>query len=343
MTTSELQTLVRFDEYSATPKYQQLVNAIIKAIEKGKLVKNDSLPSINALSFEFDICRRTAERGYQQLKSQGIIGSIPGKGYYVTKAKLEPIKRVLLLFNKLSDHKKIIYDSIVRTLGGEAMIDLFVYNNDLTFFRKLLDNCQGDYDYYVILPHFAEGNETAHQPINTIPKDKLILLDKIIPRVTGDFAAVHENFEEDIYNALRQALSQLEKYHTIKILFPNDSYYPKEIIKGFVSFCKDYAFNYKILHHISNEPIGAGEVYINLVDNDLVTLTEHIINAKLVVGKEVGIISYNETPLKKIILNGITTISTDFEAMGFEAARIINGNTSRRIHVPFTLRLRGSL
>ncbi len=28
-----------------------------------------------------------------------------------------------------------------------------------------------------------------------------------------------------------------------------------------------------------------------------------------------GVISYNETPLKKIILNGITTISTDFQMM----------------------------
>ena len=43
-------------------------------------------------------------------------------------------------------------------------------------------------------------------------------------------------------------------------------------------------------------------------------------NDNLVIGKQVGIISYNETPLKKIILNGITTISTDFEAMGIEAA-----------------------
>ncbi|MEO6329449.1 MAG: transcriptional regulator, partial [Ginsengibacter sp.] len=77
--------------------------------------------------------------------------------------------------------------------------------------------------------------------------------------------------------------------------------------------------------------------------NDLVVLIEKIIESKLKVGHEVGVISYNETPLKKIILNGITTISTDFEAMGIETARIIQENELRHVHVPFSLRVRASL
>jgi hypothetical protein len=52
------------------------------------------------------------------------------------------------------------------------------------------------------------------------------------------------------------------------------------------------------------------------MENDLVLLVEKIIETKLEVGKHVGVISYNETPSKKIILNGITTISTDFHFIG---------------------------
>src|ERR1051325_2947813 len=37
MKTSPFYKLIRFDEFSATPKYQQLANSIIKAIEDGKL------------------------------------------------------------------------------------------------------------------------------------------------------------------------------------------------------------------------------------------------------------------------------------------------------------------
>ena len=39
------------DEFSATPKYLQLANSIVKAIEDGKLQEDDVLPSINELQF----------------------------------------------------------------------------------------------------------------------------------------------------------------------------------------------------------------------------------------------------------------------------------------------------
>jgi DNA-binding LacI/PurR family transcriptional regulator len=55
------------------------------------------------------------------------------------------------------------------------------------------------------------------------------------------------------------------------------------------------------------------------------------------------VISYNETPLKKIILNGITTISTDFEAMGIEAANIVKTGIKTKSEVSFRLTPRASL
>jgi DNA-binding transcriptional regulator YhcF (GntR family) len=83
MKSSPFDKLIHFDEFSATPKYQQLANSIITAIENKKLQQDDMLPSINELSFQFDICRDTAERGYKYLKQMGIIGSVPGKGYFI--------------------------------------------------------------------------------------------------------------------------------------------------------------------------------------------------------------------------------------------------------------------
>jgi len=343
MISAPFHKIIYFDDFSATPKYQQLANSIIKAIEDGKLQTDDVLPSINELSFEYEICRDTAEKGYKFLKKQGIIGSVPGKGYFIKSTDVNKTTKIFLMFNKLSPHKKIIYDAFVSSLRDTASIDFYIYNNDLALFKKLLQNSKTDYHYYVILPHFIEGGDTAHNIINTIPKEKLILLDKVIPGVTGNFGAVYENFEKDIYTSLEQALEPLQKYHTIKIIFPENSYYPDEIIKGFTSFCKEYAFNFKVVHDISEETIGKGEVFINLMDNDLVVLIERIMESKLKVGKDVGVISYNETPLKKIILDGVTTISTDFEAMGVETARIIQENQLRHVEVPFHLTLRASL
>ncbi|HEV7380824.1 MAG TPA: substrate-binding domain-containing protein, partial [Dyadobacter sp.] len=64
---------------------------------------------------------------------------------------------------------------------------------------------------------------------------------------------------------------------------------------------------------------------------------------KLVVGKDIGIISYNETPLKEILLDGITTISTDHDLMGRTAAEMIKTNRQALVKNPFTLIRRKSL
>lgn len=336
------QTLA-MDYISATPKYLQLANGIIKAIGEGKLVKDDVLPSINELSFEFEISRDTAEKGYKYLKEIGVIGSVPGKGYFIKSVDTKIALKIFLLFNKLSPHKKIIYDSFAQALGDIASIDFYIYNNDYVFFKKLIQNKKNDYTHYVIIPHFNEGGENVQEILNSIPPEKLIVLDKLQPGINGKFGAVYEDFESDIYQALEQALPRLTKYHTINIIFPKDSYFPTEILQGFYKFCQQYAFAYKVVHFIEDELIKEGCVYLSLMDIDLVTLIEKILVTKLEVGKDVGVISYNESPMKKIILNGITTISTDFEMMGKAAAQLIIDKSTQHIPIPFSLTLRPSL
>lgn len=169
------------------------------------------------------------------------------------------------------------------------------------------------------------------------------MLDKLVPGVDGRYGAVYENFEKDIYQALEQALPQLGKYQTIKIIFPEQTYHPQEILKGFYRFCDEYAFVGKVVHNVEHEPIHEGEVYINLMENDLVILIERILSLKLKVGKDVGVISYNETPLKKIILDGITTISSDFQMMGEKTAQLILDRSTQHIEIPFYLTMRPSL
>ena len=335
--------LIYIDEFSATPKYQQLANCIIKAIKTDKLQLDDVLPSINELSFEFEISRDTAEKGYKYLKKTGIIGSVPGKGYYIKSNYVESKVKIFLLFNKLSAHKKIIYDSFVSTLGDAATIDFYIYNNNFSLFKNLLLNSKEDYNYFVIIPHFLEGTEHADKIINTIPKEKLILLDKLVTGVTGNYGAIYENFEKDIYNALEEALPHLSKYGTLNIILPEYTYHPIEITTGFCRFCQEYAFNYKIVHNIREEQINKGEVYISLMEDDLVTLIEKIVDRNYELGKEVGVISYNETAIKKIILNGITTISTDFKMMGEKAAELILSKSTEHIEARFYLTLRNSL
>lgn len=335
--------IIKIDEYSATPKYQQIINSILKAVESGRLVQQDILPSINDLGYELEVSRDTAEKGYRYLKQIGVIGSVPGKGYFIKSTVIDHVFNICLMFNKLSVHKKIIYDSFVGALGSNAAIDFYIYNNDFSLFKKLLNNRREDYTHFVIIPHFIEGGENVYEIINMLPKEKLILLDKKIPGVDGEYGAVYENFSKDIYQALQKAIERLKNYHTIKVLFPRNSYYPKEIIDGFSRFCQDYAFNYKIISDFFENEIRKGEVYITVMEDDLVRLIEKTINEGYEIGKDIGIISYNETPVKKILLKGITTISTDFEQMGKLAAKLVLDGSRQHIEIPFMLTLRDSL
>jgi DNA-binding transcriptional regulator YhcF (GntR family) len=335
--------IIQIDEYSTTPKYKQIVNSVISAIEKGVVKSKQGLPSINELSMLFDISRDTAEKAYNELKKLGILGSVPGKGFYIASASYRQKRRVFLLFNKLSPHKKIIYDAFVEKLGEETAIDFYVYNNNFRLFKELIQNRAGHYTHYAIIAHFLEGGENAAELIRQLPKDQLMILDKLVPGIEGDYAAVYQDFERDIFTALGEAEELLRKYQMLKLIFPSYTYHAREILIGFQKFCTEYGFAYKIISDVRQEPMQAGDAYINLMEDDLVVLVKQAKSIGLKVGQEVGIISYNESPLKEIILDGITVLSTDFEAMGRKAAELILRNSTEKIANPFRLIVRKSL
>ncbi|MFM6948347.1 MAG: substrate-binding domain-containing protein, partial [Aquirufa sp.] len=239
--------------------------------------------------------------------------------------------------------KKIIYDSFVEELGENASVDFFIYNNDFNLFKKIIQSRDRDYSHIVIIPHFLEGEENARELINHLPKEKLYLVDKLIPDIQGNFGAVYENFEKDIYEALSQISDSLKKYRILKIIFPNTSYYPLEIVNGFMRFCQNNGFEREILSSAKDITPKEGELYICVMENDLILLLDKILESKLEIGKDVGIISYNETPLKRLLFRGITTISTDFVNLGSTVANLIKGNSKEHIENPFKVIPRDSI
>ena len=335
--------LIQIDEFSSTPKYRQLANAIIEGIQQGKIKKGELLPSINEVSFEHYMARITVEKGYNYLKQQGIIDSVRGKGFYIKVDEVPRNLRIFLLFNKLSVHKKIIYDAFVKAIGDQGSIDFYIYNNDFNLFKKIVDSRDRDYTHMVLIPHFMEGEEMAVDLINSLPKEKLILLDKLLPGIQGKFGAVYEDFEHDIYQSLEQAKESLTAYQQIRLVFPTLSYYPKEIVQGFINFCRDYAFEYEVVESLSDVSLSSGQVYITVMEDDLLILLERIRNESLQLGKEIGIISYNETPIKRLLFEGISTISTDFETLGRKAAELVLSNERAKWQNPFVFISRASL
>ena len=78
-------------------------------------------------------------------------------------------------------------------------------------------------------------------------------------------------------------------------------------------------------------------------DRDLVDILKQAEKQNLTPGKEFGIISYNDTPLKEILAGGITTLSTDFKEMGKTMASLINKKTIETFENPWNFNIRKSL
>jgi DNA-binding transcriptional regulator YhcF (GntR family) len=326
------------------PLYVQISESIINSISLKKLKLGDRIPSINQLSEEYLLSRDTVEKAYKDLMKKGIITSVKGKGYYINRVDVSKNLRVLLIFNKLSTHKKQVYDGIIETLGNDITIDLSVHHSNVDIFNIIINKNLGMYDYYVIMPHFYKDNDRAVEIIAQLDKEKVIILDKEIDNVTHTYSAVYQDFEKDIFEALKDGIDLLKKYKRLVLIFPRLVLYPTEIAKGFKLFCIYHHFEFEIIHGIeASALIEKGDAFVVIEEPDLVTLVKICKQNNLDPGKDIGILSYNDTPLKEILLDGITVISTDHFQMGVTAAKLILESRHEVIKNPFSLIRRHSI
>ncbi|EEF59303.1 GntR family transcriptional regulator [Pedosphaera parvula] len=92
--------LLQVDFQAGKPVYLQLADQIRYATACGKLQPGEPLPALRPLAEELRINRNTIAKAYAELETQGIIETIPGKGYFVKRNKspfTTPVREKLLL------------------------------------------------------------------------------------------------------------------------------------------------------------------------------------------------------------------------------------------------------
>jgi DNA-binding transcriptional regulator YhcF (GntR family) len=330
--------VITIQENSGIPKYKQIILSIEKSIENGLLKKNDRLPSINKVILEFNLSRDTILLAYDNLKKRGIIYAIFGKGYYVRSTEISIKQRVFLLFDELNSFKEDLYNSFIAHIGNEAHVDIFFHHFNSKEFARHITESNGNYTKYMIMP---TNLEQAAVHISTLPEKEVYIIDQTNDQLKK-YPAVYQNFKKDIYNGLQKGKSRLKKYNKLVLIF-SGSTVPVGIKEGFLQFATDLDFENEVITEFKNRTIQKGEVYIIPSDRDLVNVIDKSKLQNLELGKDFGIISYNETPLKKLVVNGITTISTDFEAMGKILAQMTMSNNKSQIENKSDLIIRSSL
>ncbi|MDX2247936.1 MAG: GntR family transcriptional regulator [Bacteroidia bacterium] len=333
----------RIDENSRLPKYRQVINTILEEINQELFKPGDRIPSINETSEEYYLSRDTVEKAYRELSQRGVISSIPGKGYYVNGNAEVAKVRVMIIFDKLTDHQKVIFNSFAKSLGKRACINLHVHHSDFKCFEELILDNIGNYDYYVIMPHFYDYREEVEAVLKKIPRNKLLVLDRQIKDMDGSFSCIYQDFAKDLEGALFSGLDLLKKYRKLFLVYPQHIKYPPEIRVGFRNFCHDANIDYELIPSVSGHSPRKGEAYIVLEESDLIELVKKCQKSRLELGKDLGIVSYNDTPLKEVVGNGITVISTDPITMGQVAADMIIHKKRDSAKNPFYLLRRNSL
>ena len=330
--------LLHLQEESAIPKYKQIVSSIEDAIVGGKLQKGDKLPSLNSIKNEHSLSRDTVLMAFNKLKNRGIIHSIVGKGYYVSTEDIEVEQKIFLLFDELNSFKEDLYNSFLESLGENVQVDIFFHHFNNDTFSKLINDNIGNYSYYVIMPANLEGTENT---IKNLPKEKVYILDQVHQGLR-DYPAIYQNFEKDIYEGLSKVLIKIINYKKVVLLFSKIKQ-PQGILEGFHEFCNQYNINSEVVSSIKDRTLETGEVYVVLDDKNLIRIIKKAKENNLTIAEDIGVISVNDTILKEVVANGITTISTDFNLKGQRLAKMILNNEQIKIENPSNLILRKSI
>ncbi|MBR5211970.1 MAG: GntR family transcriptional regulator [Bacteroidales bacterium] len=337
---------INLETGSKNPIYKQLVDQFEDAIRSGALKPGEQVPSMNDFALQLGISKETVKKTYVILREKGLLIPQQGKGFYVAEASDASKPRVLVLFDKLSIYKEVLYNSLAEELGDKADLTILTHNQNLDLFTYYLNNALDRYDYYVISPHFPldeKSQAAALKLISRVPNRKLIMVDHWLQSYTGNYGAVYQDFENDVYDGLKQGLDKLAGTSLKVITMPSSLYGPM-ICKGVDRFCLEFGIP---VEYMTSAPdhINENETYLVInsqLDSGLAALARRIKEQNLEVGKDVFIISYNEFDLNEVVLNGLTTISTDFKQMGRTAAMMILNRKSWKVHCDFTMTRRST-
>ncbi|MDP4291509.1 MAG: GntR family transcriptional regulator [Bacteroidota bacterium] len=323
------------DKQLSITKTQQLINALNLAIQLGELKPGDLLPSVNQLSTSGDVSRDTVFKVYREMVRRGVIESAPQHGYFVASDR----NKIMLFLDTYSSFKDTLYHNFRAQLPENYGVDLFFHHyNSRVFESIILDNI-GQYSMYVVMNF---DHEMLGDTLRKIDPNKLLIFDWGRFDKKG-YSYVCQDFDKAVYNSLVSGLQRIRTYEEFLLIFPTETHHPKETVDAFKRFCHDYNIKSRVVNSFEVIESFNNKLFFVIDELDLVKIIKITSLNSLVLGKDVGIISYNDTPMKEVVGNGITVISTDFALMGKMAADFVLHKQKLQFIVPTTLTERGSL
>lgn len=320
-------------------KSECIVEGIVDAIRKGYLTQGVSLPTVNVAVQEFKVARKTVVRAYNLLKAKGYVESRPRFGYFVIGAKPIVKSRVLFLIHSYDPHLESYYREFTKSVHDCCTVELFFHHYNIRIFEMIVNQNIGRCDLFVISSFYHPRISSI---VRRIPRDKVLVVLRN-DCLNNTYSSIIQDFYHGTYNALKSGLHLVRKYSSLVLSYPEPKGHSKKLKEGFEKFCSDFNLKNEIIYSIDSQEICKGNAYVVIDDMDLVQLLKICKYRNWILGEDIGVIAFNETPLKSVIRDGITVISCDFLQLAVETAnRVLEWKHSNTI-VPISLIVRNSL
>lgn len=325
--------------FKTLSKHEQLVDGIINAIDAKILKRGDQLPSINQMVSRLGYASKTIVKAYEELKGRGIVESKNFVGYFIASEATNSTLKVALLLYAFHSFQEVFYNAFRASLGPDIQLDMFFHHNNPTIFATIVDSIKQNYGICVVAPI---DDASSFDVLKVIPSDKLLLVDRYIYE-NNPYSYIAQEFENSSYNALCELQSRIAKFEKFTLFFRKNSDFPVGVLKGYERFIRDAGIAGEIAEGYDPGTVEKKQCYLVINDHELWELIKDCREKKLLIGEDVGIISHNDSAVKEIICDGITSFSTDFRKMAVEAAAyVLNPKFVQKI-IPTKLNIRNSL
>ncbi len=324
---------------SGQTKHDRIVNGISECIENGSFQIGDILPSVNELSNDLDFARETVVKAYRDLKDKGIIKSKPGVGYFVVSNNTNLKSVIALVLYGFQTFQQEFYNTFRKSLGKNYQIDVFFHHNNMSVYESILDSIRGNYGVYVIAPI---QNSRAEELLQSFNPEKLLLIDRY-QYINDKVSKVTQEFEQSFLRVLNELGENILKFNKVIIYFKQDSDYPSGILEATKKYMQEYKIALEVHDEFDESHMHAKVLFLTIGDSDLWSILKCAKEQSFEIGRDIGILSHNDSPVKEIIQGGISTFSTDFYAMAKYSANFISDQKTINKIVPSKLISRNSL
>ena len=331
-----------FFEDRSIPLYRQFAEYVKDRIRRGEFAADRALPSINAMKIATGISRETIVKGYAYLCREGVLVSQHGMGYFIKKSFLSGRCSVIIFLDKMSQHQQNILDGFIDTVGSKVDITIRMHYQNPKWLAEEVDKAAGVFDWYLLFPHFAQDKETQDlvcQIVGKLPPERLVILDRLPSDAPKAAGASFQSIEKDLPNALSGVICDIRKYRRVRYLPLSISLYAGLVADVLKQFSQTHDVPVEVLEEIPDS-VYKGDLFFvsgSRLDKNISRLLKTIISSGLIVGKDIGLICYNDFPLNEFILGGLTTITTDFVKMGQTAGEMILDGRLSKVHIPCSL------